>query len=551
MMSEPRGYAAIVLHAHLPYVRHPEGDAYLEEKWFYEALTESYIPLYMMLAQLAAEEVPYRITVSLSPTLVSMCRDPLLQSRFSQFIDGLCELAERETLRTRWQPQFHETARMYSDRFKQVRSAYHDTLRSDITRGFAELADGGRIELITTAATHGYLPLMEVCPSAARAQILTAVRYHRKVFGTTPKGMWLPECGYYPGIDTYLREAGVRYFFTDAHGIENASPRPRYGVFAPIYCPSGVAAFGRDMESSKQVWSAHEGYPGDSDYREFYRDIAYDLDWEYIRPLMGDCPVRTHTGIKYYRVTGRTEHKQPYVREWAMGKAAAHAGNFMFNRERQIEHLASAMDRKPIVVAPYDAELFGHWWFEGPEFLEFVIRKIAYDQDTIKLVTPTDYLDEYPRAQVAAPSMSSWGYMGYNEVWLADCNHWIYPHLHMMARRMSELAESYAPPQPDPVRRALNQAARELMLAQSSDWAFIMKAGTCVDYAVARTHDHISRFDRLYSDIRSSNLDHEWVSRLECTDNIFPDIDYTVYSASPMASAIREMHTPAISSAIS
>lgn len=537
-MGEPRGYLAIVLHAHLPYVRHARGEAYLEEKWYYEALTETYIPLYTMLAKLAAEGVPYRLTVSLSPTLMSMCRDPLLQARFSEFIDGLCRLAELETYRTRWQPGFRETARMYLERFQHVRSVYNDTLQRDVVGGFARLANEGRIELITTAATHGYLPLMEVCPSAARAQIIAAVDYYRRTFGTGPQGMWLPECGYYPGVDAYLREAGVRYFFTDAHGIENASPRPRYGVFAPVYCPSGVAAFGRDMESSKQVWSAHEGYPGDFDYREFYRDIAYDLDWDYIRPFMGGCPVRTHTGMKYYRVTGRTEYKEPYVREWAINKAATHAGNFVFNRERQIEHLASVMDIRPIVVAPYDAELFGHWWFEGPEFLEFVIRKVAYDQDVIKLVTPGDYLEERPRAQVSVPSMSSWGYMGYSEVWLADCNHWIYRHLHMMAHRMSRLADDHAMPQPDLVRRALNQAARELMLAQSSDWAFIMKAGTCVDYAVERTKSHISRFNRLYSDIRSSNVDHEWVSDLESIDNIFPNIDYTIYSTSPMASAI-------------
>jgi len=537
-VSEPKGYLAILLHAHLPYVRHAHGDAYLEEKWHYEALTETYIPLYGMLARLAAEGVPYRLTVSLSPTLISMCRDPLLQERFSQFIDGLCRLAELETSRTRWQPEFRETAEMYLERFQHVRSVYNDALQRDVVGGFARLAGQGRIELITTAATHGYLPLMEVCPSAARAQIIAAVDYYRRTFGTAPRGMWLPECGYYPGIDAYLREAGVRYFFTDAHGIENASPRPRYGVYAPIYCPSGVAAFGRDMESSKQVWSANEGYPGDFDYREFYRDIAYDLDWDYIRPFMGGCPARTHTGIKYYRVTGRTEHKQPYVREWAVNKAATHAGNFVFNRERQIEHLASVMDTKPIVVAPYDAELFGHWWFEGPEFLEFVIRKIAYDQNVIKLITPGDYLDERTRAQVSMPSMSSWGYMGYSEVWLADCNHWIYPHLHMMARRMTQLANDYVMPQPDLVRRALNQAARELMLAQSSDWAFIMKAGTCVDYAVKRTKSHISRFNRLYDAIRNSDVDHELVSDLESTDNIFPDIDYTIYSASPMASAI-------------
>ncbi len=529
-MSTPNGYLALVLHAHLPFVRHADGEHYLEEKWFYEALIETYIPLYIVLSQLADEEVPYRITISVSPTLLSMFRDPLLQQRFSDYMNNLVELAEREVARTRWLPAFHDTAQMYRDRFREARDVYWNRLGGDMAKGLQDLSDSGHVELITTAATHGYLPLMEVCPEAARAQILAGIDYYRQVFGIAPKGFWLPECGYSPGIDEYLREAGVRYFFIDSHGILNASPRPRYGVYAPVYCHSKVAAFGRDMESSKQVWSAQEGYPGDYDYREFYRDIGYELDWESIKPLMGNCPIRLQTGLKYYRVTGNTDRKEPYVRQWAIEKAATHAGNFVFNRERQVEYLASVMDRKPIVVAPYDAELFGHWWFEGPEFLDYVIRKIAYDQNTIALLTPSDYLELYPKNQVATPSMSSWGYMGYSEVWLADCNNWIYPHLHTMAGRMTELARSYPHPQPELTRRALAQAARELLLAQSSDWAFIMKAGTCIDYAKKRFETHTAHFLGLYDDIKSSNIDPEWLSELEEQSNLFPNIDYMVYA---------------------
>ncbi|MEA4882613.1 MAG: 1,4-alpha-glucan branching protein domain-containing protein [Clostridia bacterium] len=528
----PQGCLALVLHAHLPYVRHLDGDSYLEEKWFYEALTETYLPIYMMLSRVADDGVPYRITMSLSPTLVSMFLDPLLQERYERYINSLLELAEREVERTRTLPEHTESAVMYRDMFARARECYLGALGRNMTEGFADLSRRGVVELITTGASHGYLPLMEVCPEAARAQVIAAVDYHTQVFGTPPPGMWLPECGYSPGVDTWLAEAGIKYFFTDAHGITNAAPRPRYGVYAPVYCPTGVAAFGRDMESSKQVWSAHEGYPGDYDYREFYRDIGHDLDWDYIRPYMNNSPVRTQTGIKYYRVTGRGEHKEPYVRKWAIQKARDHAGNFVFNRERQVEHLAHVMDRQPIVVAPYDAELFGHWWFEGIDFLEHVIRTVASGQGVLGLATPSDYLKAYPRNQTATPSMSSWGYMGYSEVWLADCNNWVYRHLHMMSWRMADLARSFAPPQPKLAERALAQAARELLLAQSSDWAFMMKAGACVDYAVNRTRSHVSRFNRLYDEIRGSAIDETWLSDIESKDNIFPDIDYTVYAGS-------------------
>ncbi|NPV54000.1 MAG: DUF1957 domain-containing protein [Firmicutes bacterium] len=527
-----KGYLALVLHAHLPYIRHPEHDEFLEETWLYEAITESYIPLLRILNGLMDDGVDFRLTVSFTPTLVSMLNDPLLQERYVRHIGKLIELSEKEVERTRWQPVFNENARMYRDRFYEARHLFEDEYGRNILAGFKRLQDAGRLEIITSAATHGYLPLMELYRDAVRAQIKVALQLYEKVFGRRPVGFWLPECGYNPGDDAVLLEEGIRYFFTDAHGVLNASPRPRYGVFAPIYCPSGVAAFGRDMESSKQVWSAREGYPGDYDYREFYRDIGYDLEYDYIRPYIHKSGIRINTGIKYYRVTGKTPAKEPYIRRNAIEKAAIHAGNFMFNRERQIEYLYSVMDRKPVVVAPYDAELFGHWWFEGPEWLNFLIRKIAYDQNIIKLITPGDYLNIYKRNQVSTPSLSSWGYKGYNEVWLEGSNDWIYRHLHKAAERMRELARAY-PSAGGVLRRALNQAARELLLAQSSDWAFIMKTGTMTQYAIKRTKDHIGRFTRLYENIRRNSIDEAWLGDIEYKDNIFPDIDYRVYFTTP------------------
>src|SRR4030066_382721 len=168
-----------------------------------------------------------------------------------------------------------------------------------------------------------------------------------------------------------------------------------------------------------------EGYPGDHNYRDFYRDVGFDLDYESIKPYIHKDGIRINTGIKYFRITGNTDYKEPYVRQWALDKAAGHAGNFMFNREKQIEYLFDLLKKKPIIISPYDAELYGHWWFEGPEWLNFLIRKIAYDQKTIKLITPMEYLKENPVNQVSTPSMSSWGYKGYSEVWLEGSNDWI------------------------------------------------------------------------------------------------------------------------------
>ena len=371
---------------------------------------------------------------------------------------------------------------------------------------------------------------MTINRNAMRAQIELGAREHERHFGRRPQGVWLPECGYADGVDELVRESGIRYFFTDTHGVLFASPRPKFGIYAPIVCPrSGVVACARDVESSKQVWSANEGYPGDYNYREFYRDIGFDLDYDYLRPYLDSSGIRHSTGIKYFKITGRTEHKHPYDPHAAREKVAEHAGNFMFNREKQADWLHGAMDREPLIIAPYDAELFGHWWFEGPEFLDFLFRKIHFDQDKIKTITIPQYLEKYPVNQQSQPSFSSWGYKGYCEVWLNGSNDWIYRHLLEGADRMVDLARRYSTAD-DLRRRALNQAARELVLAQSSDWAFIMKTGTMVDYAVRRTKEHMNNFLGLSEQLNNGGVDEGWLSHLEWRDNIFPNMDYRLYA---------------------
>jgi len=520
-----KGYLAIVLHAHLPFVRHPEHEDSLEENWLYEAITETYIPLLLVLDGLVEDGVDFRLTLSISPTLAWMLVDPFLQSRYLNRLERLIELGKKEVKRTKSPPEFNALSHMYHKRLLLVRDAFLNRYDRNLVEAFKRFQELGKVEIIASAATHGYLPLLSLDTSAVRAQIRVGVEHYQQVFGRRPKGFWLPECGYYRGVDELLRAHGIRYTTLETHGITRAESRPRYGVYAPIYCPSGVAAFGRDPESSEQVWSSTEGYPGDYDYREFYRDIAYDLNLDYIEPYIHRDGIRVDTGFKYFRITGKTDHKEVYVPEWAERKAELHAGNFMFNKEKQIEYLTSVMNRKPIIVAPYDAELFGHWWFEGPIWLNYLIRKIAHNQKTFRLTTLSEYLEEYPVNQVSTPSTSSWGYKGYHETWLNGSNHWIYRHLHQGASFMERLAKSH--PQAEGLTlRALKQAAREVLLAQASDWAFMLNRGAMAEYATRRTKTHLLRLNRLMNEIKAGGVDEEGLSMIESQDNIFSEIDY-------------------------
>lgn len=521
----PKGFLCLVLHAHLPFVKHLEREHTLEEDWLYEAITETYIPLLTTMERWEEDQIPYRLTMSITPTLATMLEDDVLCHRYRRHLANLEELAEKEVLRTRDQPHVNRLAHMYKDRFQAAADAW-DRYSGRILTGFRDLQNNGNLEILASAATHGYLPLMTATPEMARAQIRIGIEAYRRVFHKDPVGFWLPECGYLPGQDEWLAQEGIRYTYTDAHGILHASVRPRYGVFAPIISSAGVAVFARDGESSKQVWSMDEGYPGDFDYREFYRDIGYDLDWETISPHLPHG-IRANTGIKYHRITGKTVDKEWYDAERARAKAYQHASNFVFNRERQVEHLFSHMDRAPIVIAPYDAELFGHWWFEGPYFLDGVVRHIA-ETPLLKMTTASDYLKKYPKNQQSEPSQSSWGLGGYSEVWLDQSNDWIYRHLAVGADRLLQLVQDFAH-SGDLERRAVNQAARELLLAQSSDWAFIMKTGTMVPYAERRTKEHMDNFLRLHDALRHHALDEGWLQGREEAANIFPWLNASEY----------------------
>lgn len=409
---------------------------------------------------------------------------------------------------------------------------FKEIYNCNLIEAFRHFQDIGVLEIITCGATHGYFPILYVNEKTVRAQIAVGVQTYKKYFGKTPNGIWLPECGYIPEADKYLKEFGIKYIITETHGILYANPTPIYGTFAPIVSPEGIIAFGRDIESSRQVWSSINGYPGDFNYREFYRDIGYDAPYDYIKPYIASNGVRVHTGIKYYRITGKDCEKDYYNVQWAQDSVEKQAGHFFDSRVKQINELSKLTSNPPIITCPYDAELYGHWWYEGPDWLYVLFKKIYYDKCNFKLITPSEYIDKYPSMQVCTPCRSSWGANGYSEVWLNYTNDYAHKYLHDIGNKMVELANKFPNEKDKTKKKALNQCAREVLLAQSSDWLFIITNGTMVDYAKKRIKDHVGRFNRLYDGLMNDKTDDEYIKFLKDIskkDCIFPEIDYMIY----------------------
>ncbi len=523
------GQLALVLHAHLPFVRHPEHARFHEETWLFEAVTECYLPLLEQMDGWTRDGLPWRLAMSLTPTLGAMLDDPVLQERHERHVASLLELADKELERTHLDPALNALAVFYRGRLLAAAETGRG-IRSVVDR-FAAHQRAGNLEILTCAATHALLPLLIDEPASIRAQVGTAVAGHERRFGRKPRGIWLPECGWAPDLEPYLREAGLRWSVVETHGLLNATPRPRAAVYAPVVTPGGFAVFGRDPASARQVWSRQGGYPGDVRYREFHRDLAHEAEWDYVRPHLPTTR-RTFTGFKYHRITGTevpAAHKQVYERKAALEAVRGHAAHFIGERRRQFAAAGPLSGREPLLVAPYDAELFGHWWFEGPEFLDQVVRMACASGSGVRLTTPGLYLAEQPTHQRAMPAASTWGEGGHLAVWLDGSNAWMQRPLRTAAAEMTRIAGHFRDADPDALtERFLRQASRELLLAQASDWPFLVKTGTAGDYPADRFRRHIAEFTRLAESLSASRTarDVPLLESLEARDNLFQDLDW-------------------------
>lgn len=527
------GHVALLLHAHLPYVRHPEHARPLEERWLHEALIESYLPIVEVLDRLENEGIQAPFTISLSPTLLAMLGDEMLRARFASHLAALSRLAARllgvegidgaalASAGVAGAALPHLAARL------DAVGALWERLGGDVVGALVRHADAGRIELVTTAATHAYLPGLIPAPASIRAQLRLGLRYFERVTGRRSVGLWLPECAYDPRLADDLAAAGVRFTVLDAHGLDLARPRPPFGSSAPVIGPGGVAFFARDPAAARDVWSRQTGYPGDGEYREFYRDVGFDMPEELLVGELGPNGTRLMTGLKLHRITGLGAHKEPYDPARAEARARAHAAEFVAVREAALA-ASPAENRAPLLVAPFDAELFGHWWFEGPIFLEHTLRALAASarEGRVEATTLGGYLARFPEAAVAEPAASTWGEGGFGEVWTGPAAARLLRHVHQTERLVRRAVERRRDAE-GIAGIALDQAIRELLLLESSDWPFMLHRGEMAGYAEARAGSHAHRAAKLAAiavTIAPTNEDAAWVHAVAARDRFLGEL---------------------------
>ncbi len=518
----------LVLHAHLPYVRGagrwPHG-----EEWVHEAILACYLPLLVALHDLRAEGVRFRMVLSLTPILLEQLADPDIDRRFLEYADDQISRANTDANRLADEGNFQPAlvAADYRARYTTLRDAYLHRFSRDLCGAFASLARSGEVEILTSAATHGYLPLLDEVSVDSQLRIGRASSARR--LGITPTGIWLPECAYRPGLERALERNGLTHFFTDPHLLsDRATARASMSLEADrsggalaqdqtlrgsdrgadaerpyLVDSSRVAVIARHDELSLRVWSSVYGYPGDPMYREFHRKDP-------------------QTGLRYWRVTGPAAslgEKSDYVIEDAQARVAVHAEHFVDGVRAAC---AGAAD-DAFVVAAFDAELFGHWWYEGVEWLTAVLRRLA--DARVRTRTAAEHLALHPPLEHVALAEGSWGKGNDHSTWVSAETAWMFDELVAMAARLALCTALPTDPPQDLFRaRAARQAVRELLLAQSSDWPFLVTTGQAAAYASDRFRSHAQRFSRALELAREGGAanDAELLT-LEGIDNPFPD----------------------------
>jgi len=561
---------AFVLHGHLPFVlthgRWPHG-----ADWVNEAAAETYVPLLAMMGRLAEDGVRWKLNLDVSPVLAEQLGSEVFRREFNSYLaTKISHAGENEAeFAKRGDSRLASLARIWKDYYGEIRREFEDRWHGNILAGFRYFEDRDDLELMTCGATHGYLPLLGR-DTAVQAQVKQAVAAHVRHFGHAPKGIWLPECAYRPrypwkppvgpsrgeflrkGVDEFLSENGLKYFIIDTHMLRGGQAvgiyLQRFGALRELWAryekgterpieaersphlpywiasnPEGhapVAAFTRDPDTGIVVWSGEHGYPGDGNYLDFHK-----------KHFPG--------GLRYWRVTHAKADlgdKEVYEPTAVPGRIEENASHFVGLVRKLLAGYGQEGGRR-ILAAPFDAELYGHWWFEGVRWLELVLRKMA-ECDDVEAVRLGDWLEAQPPTEVVSLPEGSWGQGGFHWIWLNEATTWTWERIYPAEERMEKLAAELAgmekggDPKAGRFRDVLRQAARELLLLESSDWQFLISTWSARDYAEMRLANHATDFN-FAADLAEKVArggepsGDEWgrLAEMRERDFVFPDID--------------------------
>jgi len=515
---------SLVLEAHLPFVREFKTEDDLsqagEESRFFEYVSETLLPLLEVLHRLEADHVPFRLALAISPILIHQLTDDHLQRKYLTYIDKQIEFGRQEIERTADNDELNKLAQRYYNLIVDRRIAYTERYERNILKAFDFFRRKGKLEILASCATHAFLPFIGNNSESLQAQMEIPISNYRRYFAGVPQGFWLPELGWSSALEPYLRDYNFSYTITDSHGLLFGSPQPEKGTFYPVKTNKGTYVLARDLYAVREIKKSAE----DEIYRSNDRDVGYELPPETVNAFLSAEGERHRTGYKYWARNGGNYNPQT-----AGGKAAEYAKTFLHNTIVRLEEASKYMKETPISLYANNAGFFGNLWHEGFQFLETLFR-IAHDYTDLKFFCPSEYVfkQDFSKIQVVSPELSSSGINGYAETWLDVSNDWIYRHLTRSMERMTELAERF-PDDTGIKERALNQAAREILLAQSSDWSALLFKQDSTEYAAKQAENALRNFTTIYEALGSNYISTEWLTTLERKHNIFPHINYRVF----------------------
>ncbi len=566
------GKFTFVLHSHLPYVishgRWPHGMV-----WLSEAAAETYIPLWRVFRSLQQKGKKIAVTIGITPVLAEQLSDPTFKLEFLEYLEMKQKAAETDAIdfESRGEEEMAKTARFWIKFYKELEEDFRGPLNQNIVQGFRKLQDEGAIEIITCAATHGYLPLLGT-DEAVEAQIRVGVETYKKHFGKNPKGIWLPECAYRPGyhwinpmdpdsegfdrtgVEQYLKKYGIRYFIVDSHLLKGGKaigvyltrfeglrqlweqaekglkertrdedfeklPYRMYWVDGTVGEGDPVGILTRDEKTSLQVWSGEWGYPGDGAYLDFHK-----------KHFPG--------GHRYWSVTRAKAdlgEKEVYELDKVESRLYENAEHFVSLLKDVLRKNDSINADDRFVTSPFDTELFGHWWFEGPRWLERVLELVA-DSDDITPAQGTLLVENTSEAPVVSIPEGSWGEGGFHYIWLNEETKWTWPLIHKAEKVMTDFAREYGE-HTGLVYEILQQMGRELLLLESSDWQFLISTISAKDYAELRATGHAQDFnflkELLLKTVQGGPVSQEENERYTAIcerDTLFADLDPMVWA---------------------
>jgi 1,4-alpha-glucan branching enzyme len=510
---------SLVLNAHAPWVR----SSCFEEQ-FFESVSETYLPLLETFDRLDADHVPFHLGIVLSPSLCYLLSDEGVLQKYTASVNRRLEFGYREIGRTAALPAINRLARQYYEEAIDRQALFIGRYEKSILNVLERYQEKGNVELIGTAATAAFLPFYISYPEAVQAQIETATAAYQRFFGKCPIGFWLPELGFAPELDRFLRAYNFGYMICESHALVLGNPPPAKGTFFPVKTPAGVLVMARDFYADKNITGEGAAFSHTGCYRDNARDVGYELSREALETFLGERRGRRcSTGYKYW-----TRDKQVYEAETAKEDAQRQAGAFLKTLVAHLSEVSSYMNETPVSLCAYDADVFGRCWYEGPAFIEALFREAA--AGGIQCASPGEYLydQDVSHIQTLTPAFSSAGVNGYAETWLGSSNDWVYRHMIRAVERMTELAERF-PNESGIKERALNQAAREMLLSQDSTWPAALYRQESPECARKQIEDSLRNFTTIYESLGSGHISTDWLTRLERSHRVFPAINYRTF----------------------